>query len=29
MRIVEERFLDMMEAIQRIAKYARRGRLSH
>ena len=26
MRIVEERFLDMMEAIQRIEKYAGRGR---
>lgn len=26
MRIVEERFLDMMEAIQRIDKYAGRGR---
>ena len=26
MRIVEERFLDMMEAIQRIEKYAARGR---
>lgn len=28
MRIVEERFLDMMEAIQRIDKYAGRGRQS-
>ena len=28
MRIVEERFLDMMEAIQRIEKYAGRGRQS-
>ena len=26
MRIIEERFLDMMEAIQRIEKYAGRGR---
>ena len=26
MRIIEERFLDMMEAIQRIDKYAERGR---
>ena len=26
MRIVEERFLDMLEAIQRIEKYAGRGR---
>ncbi len=26
MRIIEERFLDMLEAIQRIDKYAERGR---
>ena len=26
MRVIEERFLDMLEAIQRIEKYAGRGR---